>query len=157
MWVDWDNPLVQEAVKLTLDEMLMGGMYDQVGGGFHRYSTDANWLVPHFEKMLYDNAQLVSTYSNAYERTGELAYARVISETLAYVNRELSAPEGGFFSAQDAETNHLEGETYLWRDAEFVEVLRNADLEEEVEGCEERKGGKGEGGAVSKGVCTAWE
>lgn len=132
MEAGWDTPQVKEAVKLTLDEMLMGGMYDQVGGGFHRYSTDANWLVPHFEKMLYDNGQLVSTYANAYERTGESTYARVIEETLAYVNRELSAPEGGFFSAQDAETNHLEGETYLWRDAEFVEVLTNAGLGEDV-------------------------
>ena len=128
MEVGWETPQVKEAVKLTLDEMLMGGMYDQVGGGFHRYSTDANWLVPHFEKMLYDNGQLVSTYANAYERTGETTYARVIEETLAYVNRELSAPDGGFFSAQDAETNHLEGETYLWRDAEFVEVLNDAGL-----------------------------
>lgn len=132
MEAGWDTPQVKEAVKLTLDEMLMGGMYDQVGGGFHRYSTDANWLVPHFEKMLYDNGQLVSTYANAYERTGELTYARVIEETLEYVNRELSAPGGGFFSAQDAETNHLEGETYLWRDAEFVEVLTSAGLGEDV-------------------------
>ena len=132
MEAGWETPQVKEAVKLTLDEMLMGGMYDQVGGGFHRYSTDANWLVPHFEKMLYDNGQLVSTYANAYERTGETTYARVIEETLAYVNRELSAPDGGFFSAQDAETNHLEGETYLWRDAEFVEVLNDAGLGDDV-------------------------
>ena len=132
MEAGWETPQVQGAVKLTLDEMLMGGMYDQVGGGFHRYSTDGKWLVPHFEKMLYDNGQLVSTYANAYDRTGETTYARVIEETLAYVNRELSAPDGGFFSAQDAETNHLEGETYLWRDAEFVEVLENAGLANDV-------------------------
>jgi len=104
-----------------------------VGGGFHRYSTDAKWLVPHFEKMLYDNGQLVSTYANAYERTGESTYARVIKETLAYVNRELSSPDGGFLSAQDAESNHLEGESYLWRDADFVEVLKSAGLEADIE------------------------
>ena len=132
MEAGWETPQVKDAVKLTLDRMLMGGMYDQVGGGFHRYSTDGKWLVPHFEKMLYDNGQLVSTYANAYERTGESTYARVIEETLAYVNRELSAPDGGFFSAQDAETNHLEGETYLWRDSEFVEVLENAGLGDDV-------------------------
>ena len=132
METSWENPQVQKAVKKTLDSMLMGGMYDQVGGGFHRYSTDAKWLVPHFEKMLYDNGQLVSTYAKAYELTGEPTYAKVIEETLEYVERELSAPAGGFYSAQDAETNHLEGETYLWREAQIREVLEDAGLEDEV-------------------------
>ncbi|MBC8201077.1 MAG: DUF255 domain-containing protein [Planctomycetes bacterium] len=133
METSWDNPQVQKAVKKTLDSMLMGGMYDQVGGGFHRYSTDAKWLVPHFEKMLYDNGQLVSTYAKAYELTGEATYAKVIEETLDYVNRELNAPDGGFFSAQDAETNHLEGETYLWREAEIRKVLEDAEMEDEID------------------------
>ena len=133
MSAGWEIPQVQKAVKKTLDAMLLGGMYDQVGGGFHRYSTDAKWLVPHFEKMLYDNGQLVTTYAKAYELTGEATYAKVIEETLAYVDRELSAPDGGFFSAQDAETNHLEGETYLWREAQLREALLDAGMENDVE------------------------
>ena len=133
MSAGWDIPQVHKAVKKTLDSMLMGGMYDQVGGGFHRYSTDAKWLVPHFEKMLYDNGQLVSTYAKAYELTGDPSYAKVIEETLSYVDRELSAPEGGFFSAQDAETNHLEGETYLWREAQIRETLEAAGMEDEID------------------------
>ncbi len=132
METSWDNLQVQEAVKKTLDSMFMGGMYDQVGGGFHRYSTDAKWLVPHFEKMLYDNGQLVTTYSRAFELTGEKTYAAVVEETLEYVDRELSAPEGGFFSAQDAETNHLEGETYLWRESQIKEALEQAGMSDEV-------------------------
>ena len=132
METSWDNLQVQKAVKKTLDSMFMGGMYDQVGGGFHRYSTDAKWLVPHFEKMLYDNGQLVSTYARAYELTGEPTYATVVEETLEYVNRELSASEGGFYSAQDAETNHLEGETYLWRELQIREALEEADMANEV-------------------------
>ncbi len=132
METSWANSQVQKAVKKTLDSMFMGGMYDQVGGGFHRYSTDAKWLVPHFEKMLYDNGQLVSTYAKAYELTGDPTYAKVVEETLEYVERELSAPDGGFFSAQDAETNHLEGETYLWREAQIRKVLEAAGMEDEI-------------------------
>jgi len=129
----WDIPQVRNSVTNTLDQMFMGGMYDQVGGGFHRYSTDSKWLVPHFEKMLYDNGQLVSTYAQAYEKTGNLTYAKVIEETLSYVDRELSSPEGGFLSAQDAESNHLEGESYLWRAKEIEEALSNAGIVEELE------------------------
>jgi len=129
----WDIPQVRKSVIKTLDQMFMGGMYDQVGGGFHRYSTDSKWLVPHFEKMLYDNGQLVSTYAQAYEKTGNPTYAKVIEETLEYVERELSSPEGGFLSAQDAESNHLEGETYLWRAKEIEEALAYAGIDEELE------------------------
>jgi len=133
MNVGWDIPQARKSVTNTLNQMFMGGMYDQVGGGFHRYSTDGDWLVPHFEKMLYDNGQLVSTYADAYERTGDPTYAKVIEETLAYVDRELSTPEGGFLSAQDAESNHLEGETYLWRKAEIAEALAQAGLSDELD------------------------
>jgi len=132
MEAGWHLPQARKAVTKTLDSMFMGGMYDQVGGGFHRYSTDKKWLVPHFEKMLYDNAQLVSTYSKAFEKTGDATYATVVEETLAYVQRELSAPDGGFFSAQDAETNHLEGETYLWREAELRKVMEEAGMGDDV-------------------------
>ena len=133
METGWDIPQVRKAVKKNLDAMLMGGMYDQVGGGFHRYSTDAKWLVPHFEKMLYDNGQLLSTYAKAYERTEDETYANIIRETVEYVDRELSSPEGGFLSAQDAETNHLEGETYLWREQQVREALTDAGLEEDID------------------------
>ncbi|MBC8309892.1 MAG: DUF255 domain-containing protein [Phycisphaerales bacterium] len=133
METSWETPQVQTSVANTLIQMSMGGMYDQVGGGFHRYSTDDKWLVPHFEKMLYDNGQLVSTYAEAYKRTGNPIYAKVIEETLDYVNRELSDPNGGFLSAQDAESNHLEGETYLWRQNEIEKALSDAGMENEIE------------------------
>ena len=133
METGWDIPQVRKAVKKNLDAMLMGGMYDQVGGGFHRYSTDAKWLVPHFEKMLYDNGQLLSTYAKAFERTEDETYANVIRETVQYVDRELNSPEGGFLSAQDAETNHLEGETYLWREHEMREALSATEMEDEID------------------------
>ncbi len=133
MVAGWDIPQVRKAVKKALDAMLMGGMYDQVGGGFHRYSTDAKWLVPHFEKMLYDNGQLLATYAKAYELTEDKTYANIIRETVEYVERELNSPEGGFLSAQDAETNHLEGETYLWRENEMRDALIAAGLEDEID------------------------
>jgi uncharacterized protein YyaL (SSP411 family) len=105
--VAWDDPAVREALVYTLDRMAMGGIYDQIGGGFHRYSTDQQWLVPHFEKMLYDNAQLASVYAKVYELTGDPYYADVVEETLDYVLREMTSPEGAFYSAQDAEVNQL--------------------------------------------------
>ena len=101
-------------VRTTLDGMAAGGMYDIVGGGFHRYSVDERWLVPHFEKMLYDNALLASAYVHGWAVTGEERYRRVVEETLDYMVRELRLPEGGFASAQDADTNGVEGLTYTW-------------------------------------------
>jgi uncharacterized protein len=103
-----------DAVRLTLDGMAAGGMYDLVGGGFHRYSVDAQWLVPHFEKMLYDNALLVPPYLHAWLLTGEGRYRRVAERTLEYMLRELRLPSGGLASAQDADTNGVEGLTYTW-------------------------------------------
>ncbi len=101
-------------VTATLDAMAAGGMYDLVGGGFHRYSVDQAWLVPHFEKMLYDNALLASTYLHAWAVTGEERYRRIVEETLDYMLRELLLPEGGFASAQDADTDGVEGLTFTW-------------------------------------------
>jgi uncharacterized protein YyaL (SSP411 family) len=110
-------------VVKTLDEMAAGGMYDVVGGGFHRYSVDERWLVPHFEKMLYDNALLAATYLHGWLVTGETRFRTVVEETLDYLVREMRLPEGGFASAQDADTNGVEGLTYSWTPEEITEVL----------------------------------
>jgi uncharacterized protein YyaL (SSP411 family) len=112
--------------RLTLDRMAAGGMYDLLGGGFHRYSVDAHWLVPHFEKMLYDNALLASAYLHAWVVTGEARHRRVTEETLDYVLRELRLPEGGLGSAQDADTNGVEGLTFTWTAEEVAAVLGEA-------------------------------
>ena len=114
------SPEAIEMVRRTLDGMAAGGMYDLVGGGFHRYSVDDRWLVPHFEKMLYDNALLASVYLHAWVVTGEPRYRMVVEETLDYVVRELALPGGGLASAQDADTNGVEGLTFTWTEAEGV-------------------------------------
>jgi uncharacterized protein YyaL (SSP411 family) len=106
-------------VRRTLDGMAAGGLYDVVGGGFHRYSVDARWVVPHFEKMLYDNALLVSAYLHAWVVTGEERYRQVVEETISYLLREMRLPEGGFASAQDADTEGIEGLTYTWTPEEW--------------------------------------
>jgi len=127
----WERDDVQRSLTHTLDRMAMGGMYDQIGGGFHRYSTDSKWLVPHFEKMLYDNGMLASIYAEAASRTGDGFYAAIAAETLDYVLREMADPTGAFWSAQDAESNAREGASYLWTPAEIREVLVAAGLPEE--------------------------
>jgi len=114
---------------LTLDKMAQGGIYDQLGGGFHRYSTERTWTVPHFEKMLYDNAQLVETYTRAFQITKKPHYRRIVEETLAYVEREMMSPAGAIYSSQDAETHHEEGRFYVWTPAELAKALPDeADL-----------------------------
>ena len=114
-----------EMVTHTLDMMAYGGMYDQVGGGFHRYSVDEKWLVPHFEKMLYDNAQLAKVYLHAYRLTQEHRYRRIAEEIFSFIFREMTAPEGGFYSALDAETDAEEGKYYVWTVDEIQEILGN--------------------------------
>ncbi len=133
MEAGWDRPDVQSALLFTLDRMAMGGIYDQVAGGFHRYSTDRQWLIPHFEKMLYDNAQLAVIYARAYELTGDDYYAEITREILDYVLREMTAADGRFFSAQDAEAAHREGGTHVWTRTQIEEALKNADLEEDID------------------------
>jgi hypothetical protein len=107
----------------SLVEMARGGIYDQLGGGFHRYSTDATWTVPHFEKMLYDNALLVTAYLEAYLVTGKDLYARIARETLEYVRRDMTSKEGGFYSAEDADSEKIEGKFYVWNPALVREVF----------------------------------
>src|SRR2546426_5351127 len=114
------QPAALEMALQTLRVMAAGGMYDQLGGGFHRYSVDERWLVPHFEKMLYDNALLVPAYLHGWLVTGEDRYRRVAEETLEYMLRELRLPHGGFASAQDADTDGVEGLTFTWTEDEGV-------------------------------------
>jgi uncharacterized protein len=120
------NPTALQSVTTTLDQLGGSGLYDQLGGGFARYATDADWRVPHFEKMLYDNAQLVSLYSKAYQATGEKRYRQVAIETLAFVERELTSPEGGFYSSLDADSEGEEGRFYTWQKAEIDSILGDA-------------------------------
>ena len=112
---------------LTLDKMSRGGIYDQIGGGFHRYSVDPVWLTPHFEKMLYDNAQLASTYLDAFRSFGDDALKRVVEETLDYLIREMRSEDGGFFSTQDADSEGEEGLFYVWTPEEIDQVVGGED------------------------------
>jgi len=112
-----------DMVRVTLDQMAAGGIYDHLGGGFARYSVDDRWLVPHFEKMLYDNAQLAVAYLEAYQATGNQEYARVVRETLDYVLRDMTDPAGGFYSTEDADSEGVEGKFYTWTPDTLSEVL----------------------------------
>ena len=117
------DPESLEMVELTLTRMAEGGIFDQIGGGFHRYSTDTYWLVPHFEKMLYDNALLARLYLHAYQVTGDPLYRRIVEETLDYMAREMTDANGGFYSAQDADSEGVEGKFFVWRPEEIIDRL----------------------------------
>jgi uncharacterized protein YyaL (SSP411 family) len=122
-WKRFDLPDALHMVCHTLDKMAMGGINDHLGGGFARYSTDKRWLVPHFEKMLYDNALLTGTYLEAFQATGEPLYREVIEQTLGWVQREMTSPEGPFCSALDADSEGVEGKFYVWTASEIEQVL----------------------------------
>ena len=113
----------QDLALMTLKKMAKGGIFDQIGGGFHRYSTDARWLVPHFEKMLYDNALLPPVYAEAYQITKDPFYLDVVTKTLDYIMREMTSDSGLFYSAQDADTNGEEGQTFVWKKREIENIL----------------------------------
>jgi uncharacterized protein YyaL (SSP411 family) len=128
-YLEKDEPAALHMAEFTLSKMAHSGMYDQLGGGFARYSTDDKWLVPHFEKMLYDNALLSRVYLHAYQITGNSLYQRIVEETLDFVVKELRHQEGGFFSSYDADSEGEEGKFYVWQAAEIRRVLgTEADL-----------------------------
>lgn len=113
----------KEFTLRTLNKMANGGIFDQIGGGFHRYTTDARWLVPHFEKMLYDNALIPLVYVEAYQITKDQKYLDVLKKTLDYILRDMTSPEGGFYSSQDADSEGEEGKYYVWKKREIQEIL----------------------------------
>jgi hypothetical protein len=110
-------------VEKTLAALIQGGVYDHVGFGFHRYSVDRQWILPHFEKMLYDQALLVIAYTEAYQATGKKEYRETANEILEYVLRDMRSPEGAFYSAEDADSEGEEGKFYLWTKGEIIELL----------------------------------
>src|SRR5919204_4774316 len=126
-WKRTGDEAARDIVVHTLDRMARGGIYDHLGGGFARYSTDAEWLVPHFEKMLYDNAPLARAYLNAYQATGNAFFKDVVEQVIGYVLRDMTDPSGGFYSTEDADSEGEEGKFYVWTPAEVRDLLGEED------------------------------
>ncbi|MCF6159448.1 MAG: thioredoxin domain-containing protein [wastewater metagenome] len=122
-WKRNNDPMPLEMVEKTLERMGRGGIYDQLGGGFHRYSTDEYWLVPHFEKMLYDQALTALAYTETYQVTGKIFYADMVRSIFEYVLRDMTSPEGGFYTAEDADSEGVEGKFYVWTPDEIISIL----------------------------------
>ena len=122
------QPVAWRQTELTLDAMAFGGIYDQIGGGFARYSVDADWFAPHFEKMLYDNAQLISIYSDAFQVSSAPRYQEVVEETIAFIARELTDASGGFYAALDADSEGEEGKFYVWQVGQLKKLLPEEDM-----------------------------
>ena len=146
--------LLLEVVERSLTKMARGGIYDQLGGGFHRYSVDAEWLAPHFEKMLYDNAQLARVYLHAWQVTGQAEYRAVVEATLDYVAREMTHPDGGFFSTQDADSEGEEGKFFVWS-VEEVDALLGDDAPLFRDAYDVTRGGNWEGKTILRRVRDA--
>jgi len=123
------NEASKDAAELSLNKMYQGGIYDQIAGGFHRYTVDSAWLVPHFEKMLYNQAQLIRVYSQAYQQMGIPAYRRIVEQTIGYLIRDMQDESGLFYTATDADSEGVEGKFFVWSKGELADVLSSADLE----------------------------
>ncbi|MBX3440991.1 MAG: thioredoxin domain-containing protein [Planctomyces sp.] len=147
-WKRFGDADALDAARLTLDRMVAGGIYDHLGGGFHRYSTDARWLVPHFEKMLYDNALLVPAYLELWQIERRPDDARVVRETLDYVLREMTSPEGPFFSTQDADSEGEEGRFFVWSVEEIESLLETDDARVFCYAYDVAPGGNWEGASI---------
>lgn len=128
-WKRTGNKEALEIVENTLQKMRLGGIYDHIGFGFHRYSTDPNWLVPHFEKMLYDQALLAIAYTEAFQATNKIEYKNTVKEIFTYILRDMTSSEGGFYSAEDADSEGEEGKYYLWNIEEFQNILEKEEAE----------------------------
>jgi len=128
-WKRYGTPEALDMVEKTLRAMRRGGIYDHIGFGFHRYSTDSQWIVPHFEKMLYDQAMLAMAYTEAYQATGKEVYAKTAKEIFTYILRDMTASEGAFYSAEDADSDGKEGKFYLWTQEEIRRALGNEELD----------------------------
>jgi uncharacterized protein len=149
-WKRTSDRKALEMVNKTLKTMKLGGIYDQLGFGFHRYSTDAKWLVPHFEKMLYDQAMLTMAYTEAYQATGDEEFKQTARETITYVLRDMTDPAGGFYSAEDADSEGEEGNFYLWTEEEIRQLLSAEEAEFAIEIFDVEKDGNFEDAMTGK-------
>ena len=152
-WKRTGDMMALQMVERTLTAMSMGGIYDHAGFGFHRYSTDARWLVPHFEKMLYDQALLAMAYTEAYQATGNQEFKRIACEVFTYVLRDMTSPEGGFYTGEDADSEGVEGKFYVWTENEIDSVLgEDSELMKKVFGIDKYGNFREEGKSSGKNI-----